>query len=321
MVCLNWIFPSQLLLWSQGCIPMGIKRKSSKDSIRTFWWTCGWNGGQLPRPCRTVVPLSGSRLLCYDFSTPHSQLSPRLSSSPLLPLGWYVCAWYWRNNCTASPKTLGVFWLDVHVTFVFRFDIILLVIVLCACLSSLGLSVMRALSSYQKTQFHKWQVISLTLAPGWFDLGHQGELLSFGRTACTQDTRRSKNFETPAGIKEGGKGYWQRYNCFRNISALVSMQETCNTNSFKSLGQQSHILSSQFITPTLSRTLLWLREGVLLIQTLLQPFLKRGKRFHKCFPLVYCCYHFPPDYSHSQPMWKIKRLFKIKWWWFWAERT
>lgn len=122
--------------------------------------------------------------------------------------------------------------------------------------------------------------------------------------------------------KEGGKGYWQRYNCFRNIPVLVSMQETCNTNSFKSLGQQSHVLSSQFITPALSRTLLWLREGVLLLQTLLQLFLKRGKRFHKCFPLIYCCYHFhPPDYSHSQPMWKIRRLFKIKWWWFWAERT
>lgn len=75
-------FPSQLLLWNQGCNPTGIKRKSSEDSMKTFWWTCSWNGGQLPRPCRTAVPLSGSRLLCCDFSTPHSQLSPRLSARP-----------------------------------------------------------------------------------------------------------------------------------------------------------------------------------------------------------------------------------------------
>lgn len=113
-------FPSQLLLWNQECIPTGIKKIRKRLTERTFGWTCSWNGGPLPRPCRTVVPLSGSRLLCCDFWTPHPLLPPRLAGSPLLPLGWDVCCW--RNNCTINPKTLGVFWLDVHVTFVFRFD-------------------------------------------------------------------------------------------------------------------------------------------------------------------------------------------------------
>lgn len=102
------------------------KKKSSKDLLRTFWWTCSWCGGLLPRPCRTVVLLSGPHLICCNFLTPHSLLSPWLAGSPLLPLGWDVCACYWRNNCTINPKTLGVFWLDVHVAFVFRFDTLIL---------------------------------------------------------------------------------------------------------------------------------------------------------------------------------------------------
>lgn len=35
---------------------------------------------------------------------------------------------------------------------------------------------------------------------------------------------------------EGGKGYWLRYNCFRKIAALVSVQETYNTNLIEKTG-------------------------------------------------------------------------------------
>lgn len=190
------------------------------------------------------------------------------------------------------------------------------VIFLCACIASLGLSAMRALPRYQKTQFRKWQVMSLTLPPGWFDLGHQGELLSFRRAARTEDARRSKNFGSPAGKRREERATGKDIIALETSLHWFLCRKPVIPILFKSLGQQSHVLSSQFITPTLSQTLLQLREGVLLIETLLQHFLKRGKRFHKCFPLIYCCCHFPPDYFNSQPMWKIRRWFKIKWWWF-----
>lgn len=52
-------------------------------------------------------------------------------------------------------------------------------------------------TSYQKTQLGKWEVMSLTLPPELFDLGHHGKLLRFGRRTCTEDTRKLKNLGTP----------------------------------------------------------------------------------------------------------------------------
>lgn len=162
---------------------------------------------------------------------------------------------------------------------------ILYVTILCyhsLCLYSISWSsIRRALPSYQKTQFCKWQVMSLTLSPGWFDVGHQGDLLSCRREACTEDTRRSKNFGSPAGIRREERATGKDIIALETSLHWFLCRKPVIPILFKSVGQQSHVLSSQFITPTLSRTLLQLREGVLLIQTLLQLFLKRGKRFHK----------------------------------------
>ena len=72
------------------------KRKSSKGSIKNFWWSCSWNGGQLPRPCGMVVPLSGSLLLCCDFLTPQFPLGCQAASCSL----WDRVLMRWRNDYT-----------------------------------------------------------------------------------------------------------------------------------------------------------------------------------------------------------------------------
>lgn len=78
--------------------PQG-KRKSSKDSIKDFWWRYSWKDGQLPRSCGIVVLLTGSLLLCCVFLTPWSPLGCQAHSCSL----WdrmFLHVYYWRNECT-----------------------------------------------------------------------------------------------------------------------------------------------------------------------------------------------------------------------------
>lgn len=104
-------------------------------------------------------------------------------------------------------------------------------------------------------------------------------------------------------LKEGGKGYWQRCNCFRNIPALVSMRETYNTNPPEKTGSIESPPELSIYNTNTSLTLLQLKEGVMLIQNTITALLEKQKTISQMLPSSFIVTAiFSPDYFHSRPM-------------------
>lgn len=110
LLCGTDVFWLMVLKWTQFSFLTAImesrpyphkkkKGKSSKDSIKNFWWRCIWKGSQLPRSYGIAVPLNRPPPLCYSFLTP---------LSPIGCQGHYCSLWdrmfmhvyYRRNDCT-----------------------------------------------------------------------------------------------------------------------------------------------------------------------------------------------------------------------------